>query len=226
MLNIAIDGHVGSGKSTLSKGLAKRLNLRVLDTGAIYRGIACRFKAEGLKNHIDEGTINKFVEKLKVQVEFDGDLQRVIVDGVDYTPWLRKEETSVLTSKISPFPKIRDKVLDIQRDFAKKYDCVIEGRDIGTVVLPNADVKFFITASEKVRAQRRYDQIKDLPDSPSYDEILKDLRMRDYQDEHRKIAPLKPAEDSIIMDTSEMTLEQTIEKCVQIIQETRKEKSC
>lgn len=226
MLNIAIDGHVGSGKSTLSKGLAKRLNLRVLDTGAIYRGIACRFKAEGLENHIDEGTINKFVEKLKVQVEFDGDLQRVIVDGVDYTPWLRKEETSVLTSKISPFPKIREKVLDIQRDFAKKYDCVIEGRDIGTVVLPNADVKFFITASEKVRAQRRYDQIKDLPDSPSYDEILKDLRMRDYQDEHRKIAPLKPAEDSIIMDTSEMTLEQTIEKCVQIIQETRKEKSC
>lgn len=226
MLNIAIDGHVGSGKSTLSKGLAKRLNLRVLDTGAIYRGIACRFKAEGLENHIDEGTINKFVEKLKVQVEFDGDLQRVIVDGVDYTPWLRKEETSVLTSKISPFPKIRDKVLDIQRDFAKKYDCVIEGRDIGTVVLPNADVKFFITASEKVRAQRRYDQIKNLPDSPSYDEILKDLRMRDYQDEHRKIAPLKPAKDSIIMDTSEMTLEQTIEKCVQIIQETRKEKSC
>lgn len=226
MLNIAIDGHVGSGKSTLSKGLAKRLNLRVLDTGAIYRGIACRFKAEGLENHIDEGTINKFVEKLKVQVEFDGDLQRVIVDGVDYTPWLRKEETSVLTSKISPFPKIRDKVLDIQRDFAKKYDCVIEGRDIGTVVLPNADVKFFITASEKVRAQRRYDQIKNLPDSPSYDEILKDLRMRDYQDEHRKIAPLKPAEDSIIMDTSEMTLEQTIEKCTQIIQETRKEKSC
>lgn len=226
MLNIAIDGHVGSGKSTLSKGLAKRLNLRVLDTGAIYRGIACRFKAEGLENHIDEGTINKFVEKLKVQVEFDGDLQRVIVDGVDYTPWLRKEETSVLTSKISPFPKIREKVLDIQRDFAKKYDCVIEGRDIGTVVLPNADVKFFITASEKVRAQRRYDQIKDLPDSPSYDEILKDLRMRDYQDEHRKIAPLKPAKDSIIMDTSEMTLEQTIEKCVQIIQETRKEKSC
>ena len=225
MLNIAIDGHVGSGKSTLSKGLAKRLNLRVLDTGAIYRGIACRFKAEGLENHIDEGTINKFVEKLKVQVEFDGDLQRVIVDGVDYTPWLRKEETSVLTSKISPFPKIREKVLDIQRDFAKKYDCVIEGRDIGTVVLPNADVKFFITASEKVRAQRRYDQIKDLPDSPSYDEILKDLRMRDYQDEHRKIAPLKPAEDSIIMDTSEMTLEQTIEKCVQIIQETKKEKS-
>lgn len=226
MLNIAIDGHVGSGKSTLSKGLAKRLNLRVLDTGAIYRGIACRFKAEGLENHIDEGTINKFVEKLKVQVEFDGDLQRVIVDGVDYTPWLRKEETSVLTSKISPFPKIREKVLDIQRDFAKKYDCVIEGRDIGTVVLPNADVKFFITASEKVRAQRRYDQIKNLPDSPSYDEILKDLRMRDYQDEHRKIAPLKPAKDSIIMDTSEMTLEQTIEKCVQIIQETRKEKSC
>ena len=226
MLNIAIDGHVGSGKSTLSKGLAKRLNLRVLDTGAIYRGIACRFKAEGLENHIDEGTINKFVEKLKVQVEFDGDLQRVIVDGVDYTPWLRKEETSVLTSKISPFPKIREKVLDIQRDFAKKYDCVIEGRDIGTVVLPNADVKFFITASEKVRAQRRYDQIKNLPDSPSYDEILKDLRMRDYQDVHRKIAPLKPAKDSIIMDTSEMTLEQTIEKCVQIIQETRKEKSC
>lgn len=224
MLNIAIDGHVGSGKSTLSKGIAKELNLKVLDTGAIYRGIACHFQTKKY-NEISEETINAFIKQIEVSVKFIEDIQHVVVCGIDYTPYLRKEETSVLASKISPFPQIREKVLEIQRTFAKNYDCVIEGRDIGTVVLPNADVKFFITASEKVRAQRRFDQIKNLPDSPTFEEILKDLRDRDYQDEHRKVAPLKPAEDSIIMDTSNMSLEETIKKCVEIIKKKMK-KSC
>lgn len=216
MINIAIDGHVGSGKSTLAKGIAQKLNYHVLDTGAIYRGLACAYKDKGYREINDEN-INNFIKNIKVNVVFEKDIQKVLVDDVDYTPFLRTEETSTLASKISPFQVLRSKVLIIQRDFASKYNCIIEGRDIGTVVLPNADVKFFVTAKEEVRAMRRYEQLKDK--SLSYEEILKDLKERDYKDEHRVIAPLKIAEDSILLDTSNMTLEQTIDKCVNIIEQ-------
>ena len=216
MINIAIDGHVGSGKSTLARGLAKKLGFNVFDTGAIYRGLACEFKEKGYKS-IDENTILDFISSVEVKIFFEGDVQHVVVNGHDHTPNLRREEISMLSAQISPFPKLREKVKDLQRHFAKEYNCIMEGRDIGTVVLPNADVKFFITASEEVRAQRRFDQIKDKPNSPSYQEILNDLRERDYKDEHRTIAPLKPAKDAIILDTSNMTLDDTINKCIEII---------
>ena len=216
MINIAIDGHVGSGKSTLARGLAKKLGFNVFDTGAIYRGLACEFKEKGYKS-IDENTILDFISSVEVKIFFEGDVQHVVVNGHDHTPNLRREEISMLSAQISPFPKLREKVKDLQRHFAKEYNCIMEGRDIGTVVLPNADVKFFITASEEVRAQRRFDQVKDKPNSPSYQEILNDLRERDYKDEHRTIAPLKPAKDAIILDTSNMTLDDPIHKCIEII---------
>lgn len=216
MINIAIDGHVGSGKSTLARGLAKRLDFNVFDTGAIYRGLACEFKEKGYKS-IDENTISDFISSVEVKIFFEGDVQHVVVNGHDHTPNLRREEISMLSAQISPFPVLRDKVKDLQRHFAKEYNCIMEGRDIGTVVLPKADVKFFITASEEVRAQRRFDQVKDKPNSPSYQEILNDLRERDYKDEHRTVAPLKPAKDAIILDTSNMTLDDTINKCIEII---------
>lgn len=216
MINIAIDGHVGSGKSTLARGLAKKLGFNVFDTGAIYRGLACEFKEKGYKS-IDENTISDFITSVEVKIFFEGDVQHVVVNGHDHTPNLRREEISMLSAQISPFPKLREKVKDLQRHFAKEYNCIMEGRDIGTVVLPNADVKFFITASEEVRAQRRFDQVKYKPNSPSYQEILNDLRERDYKDEHRTVAPLKPAKDAIILDTSNMTLDDTINKCIEII---------
>ena len=216
MINIAIDGHVGSGKSTLARGLAKKLGFNVFDTGAIYRGLACEFKEKGYKS-IDENTISDFISSVEVKIFFEGDVQHVVVNGHDHTPNLRREEISMLSAQISPFPVLRDKVKDLQRHFAKEYNCIMEGRDIGTVVLPNADLKFFITASEEVRAQRRFDQVKDKPNSPSYQEILNDLRERDYKDEHRTVAPLKPAKDAIILDTSNMTLDDTINKCIEII---------
>ena len=216
MINIAIDGHVGSGKSTLARGLAKKLGFNVFDTGAIYRGLACEFKEKGYKS-IDENTISDFITSVEVKIFFEGDVQHVVVNGHDHTPNLRREEISMLSAQISPFPVLRDKVKDLQRHFAKEYNCIMEGRDIGTVVLPKADVKFFITASEEVRAQRRFDQVKDKPNSPSYQEILNDLRERDYKDEHRTVAPLKPAKDAIILDTSNMTLDDTINKCIEII---------
>lgn len=216
MLNIAIDGHVGSGKSTLAHGIAEKLNLKVLDTGAIYRGMACAYKESGRKEP-NEKLIDEFIKDIEVRIEFIDDIQHVLVNNVDYTPFLRLEETSMLASKVSKFPNLRKKVLHIQRDFANENDCVVEGRDIGTEVLPNAQIKFFLTAGEEKRAMRRYLQIKDNPNSPSYEEILADLKKRDYNDEHRDVAPLKPAEDSIFLDNGNLTLEETIEKCVKII---------
>ena len=216
MFNIAIDGHVGCGKSTLATGLAQKRGFKVFDTGAVYRSLACAFKSK-MYNEINETNIHNFVNSINVEVEFRNDGQHVLVNGVDYISSIRLEEISMLSAKISPFIKLREKVIDIQRAFAKANNCIMEGRDIGTDVLPNADIKFFITASEEVRAMRRYVQIKDKPNSPSYEEILQDLRARDYADEHREVAPLKPANDSIILDTSDMTLEESINKCLEII---------
>ena len=216
MINIAIDGHVGSGKSTLARGLADKLGFKVFDTGAIYRGLACAFKNSHYNDNNEEN-IKDFLKDLDVKIFFKNKLQHVVVFNTDYTPYLRLEEISMLSSQISPYKILRDKVVMLQRNFAKENNCIMEGRDIATVVLPNADVKFFITASETVRANRRYEQIKDKPNSPSYDEILKDLRERDYKDEHRDVAPLKPAKDSIIIDTSNMNLDETIDYCLKII---------
>ncbi len=222
MINIAIDGHVGCGKSTLAKGLAKRLGFNVFDTGAIYRGLACEYKARNLGVPTQD-IIEQFIESVEVNIEFINEVQHVYVNGKDYTPYLRLEETSVMAGKVSPFKVLRKKVLSLQREFASTHNVVMEGRDIGTEVLPNADFKFFVTAREDVRAQRRFDQIKDKPNAPTYQEILKDLRDRDYSDEHREVSPLKPAQDSIIIDSSDQTLEQTIEECLNIIKNKRKE---
>ena len=219
MLNIAIDGYVGSGKSTLAHALAKMLNLKVLDTGAIYRSITC-FYQEKFGNLVSGDLVEEFVKDLEVKVEFKGENQIVFVNGKDYMNRIRQEEISILTSELAPYISIRNKVLSVQRKFAKEYDCVIEGRDIGTVVLPKANFKFFITASEKTRAERRYCQIKD-KQKVSLEQILQDLQIRDYNDTHRKIAPLVPAKDSIILDTTDLTLEQTVEKCLEIMGDER-----
>lgn len=218
MINIAVDGTVGSGKSTVTKELARLLNLKVLDTGAIYRGIACEFKKK-FSNNVNDENVEKILKKLKVQVEFEGENQKVIVNDFDYTPYLRTEEISSLTSRISPYPKIREKVLTIQRKFASDYNSIMEGRDIGTVVLPKADVKIFLTATQEERAKRRYDQIILKDNTVTLEKILEDLKVRDYNDEHREIAPLKPAEDAIFVDNTGMTLQETVKKLYEIIQE-------
>ncbi len=214
MINIAIDGTVGSGKSTLARGIADRLGFHVLDTGAIYRALACSFRDEK-HNKIDEQEVEEFIKDKNIEVFFVGKNQHVSVNAIDYTNMLREEEISNLASQISPNPVLREKVRELQQEFAKKYDCIIEGRDIATDVLPNADFKFFLTAKPEIRAMRRYQQSQEK--NISYGEVLKDLKERDYRDEHRMIAPLKPAKDSIIVDNSQMTLEQTIEYCLNII---------
>ena len=216
MFNIAIDGFVGSGKSTLSTEIAKRLNLKVLDTGAIYRGIACYYIKLALPSPNNE-LINEFVKDLNVEIKFIENIQNVIVNGENFTNKLRDEQTSMMASLISPYQKVRNKVRLLQQNFASENDCIIEGRDIGTDVLPNAQVKLFLTGNATIRARRRLLQIKDKPNSPTYKEILEDLKLRDYRDTHREVAPLKPAEDAIIIDSTDMNLEEMINFCVEII---------
>ena len=212
MINIAIDGHAGSGKSVIAEELAKKLNFKILNTGAIYRGLACAYRDMKL-GQPNEEKIDILLKNVKLDIKFEDKNQLVFVNGINYTPQLREEEISMLSSTISTYPKLRTAMLDIQRNFAKNNNCIMEGRDIGTIVLPNADIKLFITASAEERARRRLLQNK----SGIYEEVLKHIIERDYQDEHRQIAPLKMAKDAILIDTGGQTVEESVEKCLNII---------
>lgn len=218
MINIAIDGYVCSGKSTIAKALAKELGFDVFDTGALYRGIACAFDYMKLdETKICDEHIFQFAKQINVSVEFILNKQHVLVNGIDYTLNLRTERISALSAKIAPFPVIRDKVLNLQRDYAKTHNLVMEGRDIGSHVLPNADYKFFCTADEMVRAQRRYEQQKAMGNDVKFDEVLKELQERDYKDVHREHGALVILPDSIVIDTTNMSLEESVAFCLKYI---------
>ena len=218
-VNIAIDGYVCSGKSTIAKELARRLGYNVFDTGAVYRGIACAFKyLKGDENVIDEKTMKNFANQIFVEIKFVNGLQHVLVNGVDHTKELRTEEMSTLSAKLSPYMSIREKVLKIQRKFAEKNNTVMEGRDIGSEVLPNADFKFFITADEKVRASRRYEQQRARGNfDVTFEQVLEDLRDRDYKDTHREHGAIKKTADAHTIDTTNQTLDESVEQCLEII---------
>lgn len=219
MYNIAIDGPVGSGKSTLAKMLATRLGFRFLDTGALYRGVACYIKYKNI-DKIDEQSINKIVNELTIKIKFINNIQHVIINNINFTAQLREEDISMLSSQISNYKSVRDKVLLLQREFAKENNCILEGRDIGTVILPNADVKFYLIADEKIRATRRYLQFKNSNDA-SYEKVYSDLKKRDFDNIHREIAPLKPAKDSIIIDNTNMTIEECANLCMKYINKNK-----
>lgn len=216
MFNIAIDGTTSSGKSTLAFELSKRIGFKRLDTGAIYRAIACAYKRQGCGKVIAT-SVEKFVKNLNIEVVFDGLNQRVLACGIDETPNLRSEEISLLASEISPFKVVREKVLEKQRDFASKNNCVVEGRDITTVVLPNADIKFFITASAEERAKRRHLQFVGKPNAPTFEEVLRDVKIRDERDENREFGKLKISDDAIVIDATGKTLEEVTNLCEKIV---------
>lgn len=217
-ISIAIDGFVCSGKSTIAKELARQLGYHVFDTGAVYRGIACAFKYLHYDtNLISEKYIKNFADQIYVDIKFVNGLQHVIVNGVDHTQHLRTEEISVLSAKISPYVAIRDKVLKIQRRFAAENNTVMEGRDIGSEVLPDADFKFFINADEKVRAMRRYEQQKAIGNDVDFNKILEDLRDRDYKDIHREHGAIRQMPDAYLVDTTNQTLEESVKYCLNII---------
>ena len=216
---IAIDGPAGAGKSTMAKRLAKELGYQYVDTGAIYRTVAYFMDLWGVSPK-DIDNITRYIDELTIGIEYDEDgLQHMIMNGMDVTEDIRANDISQKASLISAHAIVRDMLLDMQRDVAKQYNVIMDGRDIGTVVLPRANVKFFLTASAEVRATRRTEELKTKGQNANYDQILKQIQQRDYQDTHREIAPLKLARDSIKLDTSNMTIDEVVAEMKRIVAE-------
>ena len=215
--SIAIDGPAGAGKSTIAKRLAKELGYQYVDTGAIYRTVAYFLDLWGVSPKDIDG-VTRYIDELTINIEYDEDgLQHMIMNGMDVTADIRTQDISQKASLVSAHAIVRDMLLDMQRDVAKQYNVIMDGRDIGTVVLPKANVKIFLTASAEVRAQRRTEELTAKGQKANYNQILKEIQQRDYQDTHREVAPLKLARDSIKVDTSEMDIEQVVAELKAIV---------
>lgn len=217
MINVAIDGPAGAGKSTVAKAAAKELGFIYVDTGALYRTVALSAQRKGILD--DNEKIIEMLDSIKVELGYDDGVQKVYLNGEDVSSLIRTPEISMGASNVSAIPKVREFLLELQRDIARKNNVIMDGRDIATVVLPNADVKIFLFASPECRAQRRYKELIEKGESVMYEDVLADVNQRDYQDSHREIAPLKPSEESIMCDTSELTLEESIQAVINIVKE-------
>ncbi len=205
MINIAIDGPSGAGKSTLAKAIAKELHIHYLDTGAMYRGVAYAALQAGV-DIADAGKVEAFLHTLDIQTIYVQDEQRVLVNGENVMPFIRTPEVSKGASDISAHPCVRLKLVAMQREVAKLYDVVLDGRDIGTFVLPDAKYKFFITADVEERARRRYDEMIKSGMPADLQKVLDDMRQRDFNDSSRSLAPLKKADDAILIDTTRLDI--------------------
>ena len=214
---IAIDGPAGAGKSTIAKALAKELGFRYVDTGAIYRTVAYFLDLLGVSPKDVDG-VERYIDELTIQIEYDEEgKQHMMMNGMDVSDEIRTQDISQKASLVSAHAVVREVLLDMQRDVAKQYNVIMDGRDIGTVVLPKADVKIFLTAEPEVRAKRRYDELIVKGQKAQLDTILKEIKQRDYQDTHREIAPLKMARDSIKLDTSDLDIEGVLAEMKRII---------
>ncbi len=217
MINVAIDGPAGAGKSTIAKAAAKELGFIYVDTGALYRAIAYNAVKTGVID--DEQKIIDMLDTTKVELKYVNGVQAVYLNGNDVSAYIRTPEISMGASKVSAIPQVRSFLLNLQREIASENNVIMDGRDIATVVLPNADVKIFLFASPECRAERRYKELIEKGENVSYEDVLKDVNQRDYQDSHREIAPLKPSEESIMADTSNFTLSESIDLIVNTIKE-------
>ncbi len=216
-ISIAIDGPAGAGKSTIARRLAKELGYYYVDTGAIYRTVAYFFDLWGVSPKDIDG-ITRYIDELTVGIEYDEEgVQHMIMNGMDVTDDIRTQEIGQKASLVSAHAIVREMLLDMQRDVAKEHNVIMDGRDIGTVVLPKATVKIFLTASPEVRAKRRTDEILAKGQKADYNKILKEIQQRDYQDTHREIAPLKLARDSIKVDTSDLDIDGVIAAIKEIV---------
>ena len=216
---IAIDGPAGAGKSTIAKRLAKELGFYYVDTGAIYRTVAYFLDLLGVSPKDVDG-VERYIDELTVEIEYDENgEQHMIMNGMDVTNDIRTPEISIKSSLVSAHAVVREMLLEMQREVARHHNVIMDGRDIGSVVLPKADVKIFLTAAPEVRAKRRCEELQQKGQKANYDVVLKDIIQRDYQDTHRAIAPLKMCRDSVKLDTSELDINGVIEAMKQIIQE-------
>jgi len=218
-ISIAIDGPAGAGKSTIAKRLARELGYYYVDTGAIYRTVAYFMDLLGIAPKDVDG-VTRYIDELTVEIEYDEDgQQHMIMNGMDVTGDIRTPDISQKASLISAHAVVRDMLLDMQRDVAKKHNVIMDGRDIGTVVLPRANVKIFLTASAEVRAQRRHLELQAKGSKDSFEKVLAEIKQRDHQDSTRAIAPLKQAKDAVLVDTSDMDIDAVIAEIRRIVTE-------
>lgn len=223
MYNIAIDGPAGAGKSSIAKALSKKLGFIYIDTGAMYRAVALFFLENGIKDSSDN-EIDKLLDELDINIKYTDGEQRVFLNNVDVSDKLRQEEIGKLASRFSALKSVREKLVALQRKLAKKENVIMDGRDIGTVVLPNADIKIYLSAGSKVRAKRRYlELIEKGFDKAALDEkaIENEIIKRDEADMNREISPLKKAEDAYCLDTSDMTFNEVVSKILDMVEKER-----
>ncbi|NMA06672.1 MAG: (d)CMP kinase [Ruminococcaceae bacterium] len=221
MKAIAIDGPSGAGKSTMARKLAEKLGFIYVDTGALYRAIGLFALSVGA-NIYEPASVSGILAGIDISLKYTDGQQQVILNGKDVSGEIRSEAVSMAASAVSAIPRVREFLLDTQRKLARENNVIMDGRDIGTVVLPDADLKIFLTASPEERANRRYNQLIKKGVSANYDAVLKDLEKRDYDDSNREICPLKPAEDSVIVDTTGNELEESVELLFNIVKENLK----
>lgn len=213
--NIAVDGPAGAGKSTIAKAVAKRMNLIYVDTGSLYRAIALYMLRRGVDIADSEAVIAACPDA-QITIRYEDGIQNVYLNGENVNAYLRTEEVGNATSRISVLPAVRERLVVLQKQLAAQSDCIMDGRDIGTCVLPGADVKIYLTASSAVRARRRYDELSAKGENCDIEQIQKDIEERDYRDMHREVSPLKQADDAVLVDTSDMTIEQVIDAIIAI----------
>ncbi|MCI9448191.1 MAG: (d)CMP kinase [Lachnospiraceae bacterium] len=216
--NIAIDGPAGAGKSTIAKRVAKELSFIYVDTGAMYRAMALYFLRAGIAPE-DEAGITESCKEITVTLSSEGGEQQVFLNGENVNAFIRTEEVGKMTSAVSVYAPVREKLTQLQREMAAKTNLIMDGRDIGTCVLPEAQVKIYLTASVETRGRRRYLELREKGTECSLDEICRDIEKRDHQDMTREISPLKQAEDAILVDSSEMGIEEVVERILNIVKE-------
>lgn len=215
-INIAIDGPAGAGKSTIARTAAAELGFIYVDTGALYRSVAYYCLSKGADVSIPE-SVQKLLPEIIPELRFIEGVQHVFVNGDDVSDKIRTPQVSMAASKVSAIPAVRAFLFDLQQKIAKENNVIMDGRDIGTVVLPSADLKIFLTASPEARADRRFKELSDKPDAPTYDEVLADIIKRDHDDSTRAISPLKQAEDAVLCDTTSLSLEQSVDMIIGMI---------
>ena len=216
MINVAIDGPAGAGKSTVAKAAAKKLGFIYVDTGALYRTVGVNALRKGIDPK-DAEKVKATLDDIDVSLGFVDGSQHVFLNGEDVSEEIRLPASSMAASAVSAIPEVREFLLSLQRDIAKKNNCLMDGRDIGTVILPDAQYKFFFTASAEIRADRRCKELKEKGIPADYETVLSEIKERDYNDSHRETAPLKQADDAVLIDSSYMTIEEAVDKIVSYI---------